>query len=181
MRKGKPASPIVCEELIVCEDSIKAVHPQSVNSVRIVTYLKINGEPTIALIPFLRAGLGDAVADNVSSGGVMAAIDIETGIVYTDASDKNGHVFPAHPDTGFVFKGFQIPQWEDLKKMVLEIAPQFPGVPLISWDAALSKDRGWQLIESNSCGEINLIQLATKTGIRKQLEADIEWDKRRMK
>lgn len=115
--------------------------------------------------------------DNGGTGGVLAAADIGTGTVYTDAADESGHVFPAHPDTGFVFKGFQIPRWEELKKMVLELAPALPGVPLIGWDAALSKNKGWQLIEGNECGMINLIQVPTKKGDRKQLEAAFEWDK----
>lgn len=168
---------IVCDELIVCEDSIRAIHPQSVNSVRIFTCLRTDGEVTI-VCAWLKAGLGGAVVDNAGAGGVVMAIDIETGIVYTDASDENGHVFPAHPDTGFVFKGFRIPRWEELKEMVSEIAPVFPGVPFIGWDVALSEDRGWQLIEGNSCGMVNTIQMATKTGFRREMEAAVEWGKR---
>lgn len=60
---------------------------------------------------------------------------------------------------------------------MLELAPAFPGVPMIGWDVALTKDRGWQLIEGNSGGGINIIQIATKTGLHKQLEAAFEWDK----
>lgn len=178
--KGKPSSPVLCDELVVCEDSIRAIHPQSVNSVRIFTYLKTNGEVTV-VSTLLNAGVGDAVADNAVANNVVAAIDIETGVVYTDAADESNHVFPAHPDTGFVFKGFRMPRWEELKKMVLEIAPAFPGIPLIAWDVALSKDRGWQVIEANSCGAFNVIQIATKTGFRKRLNAAIEWDKHRVK
>lgn len=178
--KKKPSSSIVCEELIVGEDSMRAIHPQSVNSVRFFTYVKTSGEPRF-VCAWLKAGQGDAIVDNGTAGGVVAAIDIETGIVYTDAADEGSHVFPVHPDTGFVFKGFQIPRWEELKGMMLELAPAFPGTPLIGWDVALSKDRGWQVIEANSNGMINIIQIATKTGCRKQVEAAIEWDKHRVK
>lgn len=178
--KGTPVAPIVCEELIVCEGSMRAIHPRSVNSVRIFTYFEPKEEPRI-VCAWLKAGQGDSIVDNGGAGGVLAAIDIEAGIVYTDGADESGHVFPAHPDTGFVFKGFQIPRWDELKKMVLEIAPVFPGVPLIGWDVALSQDRGWQLIEGNGNGQINIIQVATKTGCRRQMEAAFEWGKHRKK
>ena len=171
---------MLCEELIVCEDSMKAIHPQSVNSIRIFTYLTSVGEPTI-VCAWLKAGQGDAVIDNGTAGGVLAAIDHKTGIVYTDAADEANHVYPTHPDTGFVFKGFQIPRWEELIRIVLELSSMFPGTPLVGWDVALSKDRGWQLIEGNHCGMISLIQVPTKKGFRKQIETAIEWDMHRRK
>lgn len=176
LEKGGTSPKILCEELIICEDSIRAIHPESVNSVRIYTYLKTNGDPTL-VSSFIKAGQSGAIIDNVGPGGMLAAVDTETGLVYADAADERGHVFPVHPDTGFVFKGFQIPQWEELKKMVLEIAPTFPGVRLNGWDVALSKDKGWQVIEGNSRGALNALQISTKTGCRKQLEAVLEWDK----
>lgn len=175
IKKYDESPKILCEELIVNEDSIKAIHPSSVNSVRIYTYINTHGEPTLVM-SFIKAGQHGAIIDNVGPGGMLAAVDVDTGIIYTDAADEMGNVFSAHPDTGFVFKGFQIPRWEELKKMVLEIAPIFPGVRMIGWDVALSKDRGWQVIEGNVRGDYSVNQIVTKTGLRKQIEAAFEWD-----
>lgn len=116
-----------------------------------------------------------------AASGMVAAIDIETGIVYTDAADKSNHVFSAHPDTGFVFKGFQVPRWEELKRIALKLAPIFPGIPLIGWDMVLSQDRGWQLMESNGRSGLAGVQVAAKIGCRKQLEDAFEWDKHHVK
>lgn len=179
--RGTSVSPTVCEEFIVPDDSMNAIHPRSAKSIRFSTYLKDNGEPMVINIAWLRAARGDTVSENTDAGGIIAAIDAGTGTVYTDAVDFWGRAFPSHPDTGFVFKGFQIPRWEELKKMMLEIATMFPGVPLIGWDVALSKDRGWQVIESNSTGAFTAIQKMTKIGCRREFEAAIEWDKRREK
>ena len=112
------------------DDSIKAIHPTSVNSVRIYTYINTHDEPTLVM-SFIKAGQHGAIIDNVGPGGMLAAVDVNTGVIFTDAADEVGNMFSAHPDTGFVFKGFQIPRWEELKKMVLEIAPIFPGVKMI--------------------------------------------------
>ena len=180
LKKGDISSKVLCEELVVCEDSIRSIHPSSVNTVRIYTYMKLNGEPTLVM-SFIKAGQSGAVIDNVGPGGMLAAIDVENGIICTDAVDELGNKFPTHPDTGFVLKDFHIPQWEELKKMMLEVAPKFPGVSLIGWDVALSKDRGWQIIEGNVRGDISVNQIAIKTGLRRQLETAIEWDIRRKK
>ena len=174
-KKYDEAPKILCEEIIVNEDSIKAIHPASVNSVRIYIYINSHGEPTLVM-SFFKAGQHGAIIDNVGPGGMLAAVDVNTGVIFTDAADEMGNVFSAHPDTGFVFKGFQIPRWEELKKIVLEIAPIFPGVRMVGWDVALSKDKGWQVIEGNARGEYSVYQIATKTGMRKELEAAIEWD-----
>ena len=171
---------LLCEELIVNDDSIKAIHPTSVNSVRIYTYINTHDEPTLVM-SFIKAGQHGAIIDNVGPGGMLAAVDVNTGVIFTDAADEVGNMFSAHPDTGFVFKGFQIPRWEELKKMVLEIAPIFPGVKMIGWDVALSKDRGWQIIEGNVRGDYSVNQIVTKTGLRKELEAAFEWDMLRQK
>ena len=108
---------------------------------------------------------------------MLAAVDHKTGRVYTDAADEMAHVYPTHPDTGFVFNGFQIPHWKELVKMVKTMAPKLPGVPMIGWDFALSEEKGWQVIEGNEMGQICLMQIPTKRGMRKELTQRFEWDK----
>ena len=170
---------IVCEELIIQHESMAKIHPESVNTVRICSYY--NGSDTNIVYAMLKAGRGTSIVDNGGAGGMLTSINFETGIIDSDAADEAGGVYTEHPDTGFVFRGFQIPYWSELIEMVKEIAPELPGVPMIGWDFALSEDKGWQLIEGNEMGQICTIQIPTKRGMRKELTERFEWDKHKKK
>lgn len=165
----------LCEELIICTPSLSGIHPESVNSLRIFTYY--NDVEVKLLCAWLKAGRGTAVIDNGTAGGMLAAIDCETGIVTTPARDELNNTFEKHPDTGFVFPGFQIEAWEEAVAMVKEMALLLPSVRCIGWDIVLSADRGWQVIEGNAHGMFNVLQVATKKGMRREFLNIIEWDK----
>ena len=160
----------VCEELIISDPYFRDIHPQSVNSLRIVTYC--NKGETRLVCAWLKAGKGTSIVDN---GGLLAAVDLETGIVTTDARDKYDHDYPCHPDTGFRFLGAQIPRWEEVVQMAKDMAAELPEVRLIGWDIALSAEKGWQLIEGNSHGMFNVLQVATRKGMREEFETAVEW------
>ena len=166
---------VLCEELIVQSKEFRQIHPASVNTVRVFTYF--NGKTTTIVGSFMRAGRGSAVVDNAGAGGVLTYVDCQTGIVLTDAADEMGNQYATHPDTGFVFKGFQIPRWEELVAMLKKMAPKWPEVPMVGWDIALSEEKGWQIIEGNQMGQLNLLQIPTKKGLRKELTERFEWEK----
>lgn len=167
--------PLVCEELIIADDSLSAIHPQSVNSLRVNTYF--DGKKVRITNVFLRCGRGNGVIDNVSTGGIMAAVDEETGIIVTDARDETNNSYAAHPDTGFVFKGFQIKDWDKLKETADALARVRPGLRCVGWDIVLSKDKGWQVIEGNGHPMVSAIQVATQVGMRQKFLKSVEWDR----
>lgn len=164
-----------CEELIVSDGRMAAFHPASVNSMRIVTYLGLDGRPRI-VGGCLRTGMGGSIVDNTAAGGLYAAVDPETGVIYTDAVDKSGRQYAAHPETGHVFKGFRVPEWDGLLDAAFRCAEQFPRVRLIGWDLALSAGRGWQVIEGNCQAHFMSTQACTKRGMRDEFEQAVEWD-----
>lgn len=164
----------VLEELIEQGAEMAALHPQSVNTLRIPTVIikGENGEPEVRLFnPTLRVGQHDSVIDNFSAGGISALIDPETGVIFTDGSDKKGHRFEAHPDTGVRFKGFQIPAWDEARAMVTEAALMVPGNHYCGWDLAWSAKRGWCMVEANCTAQMGAMQRVTQTGRRQELEA----------
>lgn len=169
----------ICEELIIPHHSFVQMNPSCVNTVRVFSYY--NGSDVRIVCAWMKAGRGTAVVDNAGAGGMLAAIDENTGIVSTDAADEAGGTYRIHPDTGFVFKGFQIPQWNEAINIVKQMAPKLPGVPMIGWDLALSEDKGWQVIEGNEGGQVCLIQIPHKKGMLKQLTERFEWEKHRAK
>lgn len=166
------AGPFICEELIVSKKYLSDLHPESCNSIRIFTYN--SGSDIRFLCAWLKAGTGSAIVDNGGAGGVVAAINMETGIVDYDAANEAGVSFECHPDSGIPFKGFQIQDWTALKKMAKKAATAFPKVRLIAWDIAHG-EKGWQLIEGNSQGQMWIYQLSSGKGMRKDMEELLGW------
>lgn len=138
----------VAEELIVQSDELGHFHPSSVNSVRLVSYLRDDNEIEI-LWTFLRIGQGGGITDNTSGGGMGAMIDPETGIIKAPGRGVDGNQYVFHPDTGAQIVGFQLPEWDKAVQMARDMARLIPEMKVIGWDLAYS-DRGWVLVEGNS-------------------------------
>lgn len=164
-----------CEELVSQDPRMAVAHPASVNTVRVVTYLGLDGSVRI-VCAYFRTGRGSSIVDNAGAGGVMAGVNPISGLVITDAADEAGHMYVTHPDTGFEFKGFQIPCWDELYQVMSKCAKMFPNIRMIGWDMALSDSCEWQVIEGNCQAQLNAFQMTTREGMRAQLERDIEWD-----
>lgn len=164
--------PFVCEELVVSRKYLSDFHPQSVNTIRVFTY---NNDGDIRYIcAYVRFGMGSNIVDNGGAGGLTAAIDTESGIVESDAINEGGKVYDCHPDSGLRFKGTQIQDWDGLKEVLVEASRRFPTVKIIAWDMAHG-EKGWQIIEGNSQGQMWVLQNATGRGMRRNMEELIGW------
>ena len=157
---------IIAEEVINQHPVMAAPHPQSINTVRITTYI-VDGKVNIIKRPFMRFGRGGNVVDNGAQGGLFAAIDIESGIV-TDVVGKNGKRYVLHPDTKMPLVGFKVPRWEEVLSLAKELAEVLPYCRYVGWDLALTED-GWIMVEGNSHGQFIGCQLPMGIGIRKEL------------
>ena len=162
-------APVVVEALICQCAEMASLHPASLNTVRIPT-LKLK-DRVIVFRPFLRTGMGDSVVDNAAHGGVFVAVDGATGICISKGVDEFGHQYIRHPDTGVVLPGFQIPRWEEAVATVTRLAHVIETNNYVGWDMALT-DEGWVMVEGNPRGQF-VIQIATKEGIKDELEAYI--------
>ena len=157
-------SGFVVEELIHQDREIAKFHPQSVNTVRITT---IVFKDHIEIIhPYFRTGVGDNVVDNGGQGGIINAIDVDTGRIIGSADEK-GNYYTKHPDTEIQLLGYTIPKWEEAKALAYELASVIPDNKYCGWDLALA-DNGWVLQEANDRGEFFGFQLPIKKGFRKE-------------
>ena len=156
---------IVVEELIEQDSRMGRPHPQSVNTVRITTFI-VGGEPFV-LYPFLRFGRAGNVVDNGGKGGIFCAIDEETGII-TSGVDERGRKYVVHPDTGEPIVGFQIPRWEEAITMAKELSGVIPECRFVGWDLALT-DKGWVMVEGNAHGQFVGFQLSRMQGVKEAL------------
>ncbi len=55
----------------------------------------------------------------------------------------------AHPDSGFVFAGAHVPQFEKARKFCFSMHAKLPHVPVVGWDLAVNSDEEIELIEWN--------------------------------
>lgn len=156
----------VLEHALPQHPDMARLHPQSVNTMRIVTDL-VGDEVHIAYI-VMKIGRGDGFCDNSGQGGVIVRVDPETGKIISDATDDYFNVYDRHPDTGIVFKGYQLPMHKEAIEFAKRAARVIPQTRHVGWDIAITPD-GPALIEGNDYPGTDLCQLAPhfpeKTGL----------------
>lgn len=163
---------IVVEEWIEQDERLSAIHPSSVNGVRIATFRK--GDDVRVFYPWLKIGVGGADCTGSEYFGSMdALIDVDTGVIITDGSTKAGARYPVHPDTGVAIKGFKIPRWDECVALAKELALKLDCLEYVGWDLALSRD-GWVVVEGNSNGNFNAQWMLGK-GLKYEMEDIIGW------
>lgn len=152
---------ILLEELVIQHPEMNVLCPASVNTIRVMTYYN-HGDPRILWMG-MRIGSGKSAVDNFSSGGMVAAIDPQTGCLKGDAIDKNSVSCAVHPTTGVAFDGFHIPCFEQIEDLVLEAARKEDKILVIGWDVAIS-ETGPVLIEGNRRPGFGLSQVLDDRG-----------------
>lgn len=156
----------VLEELIEQGKELAKIHPESINTVRIVTFKEKEDVKVVGCA--LRMGIGKATVDNAGSGGIYASIDAKYGFVNSIATDNVNHHYSIHPDTGCKIVGLELPQWKQALASVKEMAAICGGATVIAWDLAYS-NKGWLVIEGNDVGEPYLLQAPLQIGIKAKL------------
>jgi putative polysaccharide biosynthesis protein len=138
----------VIEEYLDQHPSMQAFNPTSVNTMR-MWVLQPNGSEPSCLGAYLRIGRGGALVDNQSSGGIIARIDPESGVLgaATDGLVAH-HVFDVHPDHGAAIRGQKIPYWQEARALGASTLLLFPNVRFAGFDIAIGPS-GPVVIELN--------------------------------
>lgn len=150
------------QEIIENCDSIKRLHPNSINTFRIVTYIWDNKICHFPII--MRIGRGKAILDNAHQGGIFIGVEDNgkfRNCAFTEFKDEYYH----HPDTGIVFAEYSIPETQKVLNAVKNIHKRFPQIGMISWDATVDKYGRIVIIEINLEGQtVWLSQMAHGKG-----------------
>ena len=147
---------IFLEELVKQHPDMNKLCSKSVNAMRIMTF-NDNGKSRIIWMG-LRVGNGINSIDNFHAQGMAVNIDINTGKLIGNAIDKDLNEFTQHPLTHIKFDGFQIPCFEEAKKMVLEACLESDKILVVGWDVAIS-DKGPVIIEGNRRPGFDIVQV----------------------
>lgn len=161
----------VVEAAIIQHHELAALHPQSLNSVRITTFF--DGENVKILFAALRCGTGGSFVDNHMLNGIAMEVDVGTGKVSSRASSKKMLNIVRHPDSGVFLPGFQLPHWDKCLKLVNEVAHKTPGVHYVGWDIAITEDDVC-LIEANPGGDFSMWQEPAQRGCKAQTDKLME-------
>ncbi len=152
----------VIQERIECSESVKLLHPDSVNTFRIMTYYW-NGN--VEFVPIImRIGRGSSFVDNAHAGGIFIAVDNE-GRLHEKAFTEFKEEFIEHPDTHVKFNGYTIKSFHKVIDAACRIHRAIPQLGIINWDFTINHEEEPVLIEANtSSGSIWLFQMAWGCG-----------------
>lgn len=156
----------VLEEYIVQCKELSAIHPSSVNSIRLNVIKAKNG--TELLCGCFKCGQGGNIVDNGSAGGIFTPFDLNTGRLFKTGFDENGKRFTKHPDTNILFENFQLPRYDEVKSLAIKATDKLPGLRYVGWDIAITEDKVI-LIEGNGMPGIQISEGLSEIGFKKGL------------
>lgn len=139
----------VIQECLKQHDAIAKLHPESVNTIRILT-LNWRGQVHV-LSSIVRMGIGGNHVDNAHSGGIFVGVDNSGRLKNVAYSWITGQRFlNEHPTTHAVFSDSVIPNFDQCLETVKKLAPRLGRVSrLTSWDLSVNEYGEPVLIEVN--------------------------------
>lgn len=153
----KQPGDIVVQRPIRQHESFAALHPSSVNTLRVLSLLTKEGPKIYSVI--VRMGGGGERIDNAIATGLFCGVGANGELAPT-AYRLNGDTFAAHPTSGLVFKGHRLAGVEKAKELVERAAPMLPLFRLVSWDIVIDANGAPLMLECNLAkGSIHYHQL----------------------
>ena len=163
---------ILLEECIQSDEKLKAFHPNSLNTIRVVTVS--NGGRFVVFGALFRMGAHGSVVDNTHAGGVFAPINVESGTIDIEAVDSYNNHYRCHPDTQKQIVGFQIPRWNEIVETCRKASTTIPNIRFAGWDVCVTKDGMIEMIEGNHAPDFDGgMQAPLKIGVKKQIQQTI--------
>jgi hypothetical protein len=152
----------VVQEKLKCSESVSKLHPYSVNTFRIITYIWKNKVEFCPVI--MRIGRHKSHLDNAHAGGIFIAVN-QNGTLHNTAFSEFKEEYKEHPDTHVVFDGYQIKNFDKVLKAAIKMHSAIPQVGIVHWDFTINDKEDPVLIEANiTGGSIWLIQMAWGCG-----------------
>jgi hypothetical protein len=119
----------------------------SVNTLRILVYAPPE-ERARVVGAYLRIGRRGSIVDNHGAGGILAGIDLRSGVVGT-AYDAAHQTHTHHPDTGRAIEGRTLPYWSESMRLAERTLDAFPMMRFAGFDIAVTPT-GPAVIEINN-------------------------------
>lgn len=166
----------VAEELLYNHPKLNELNASSLNTMRIITVR--NGDKMDILFAGIRFGANGCEIDNISKGGRIAPIDIESGEICGHSHTKKTVTMDAEECDDH--SGFEIPKWDEINEYLYKLTSVVPQMRYMAWDIAIT-ERGFVVIEGNHSSGNTVIQAhldETQQGLRVKLNELISQIKR---
>lgn len=137
----------VLQQRLVQHGAMAALHPSSVNTMRVITVRDRSGARVFSK-PVVRIGHGRSVVDNGAAGGIQVFVDPATGRLQGPGIMVRGGMVDRHPDTGVLLDGFEVPHFFAALELAARLHHEFPGLHTVGWDVAIT-EAGPVFVEGN--------------------------------
>ena len=156
---GAVSERLSSEDYIIQEWMAPLQHPDIarfregvINTMRLITFDAGDGAKSVAAS--LRMAISLKSIDNWSQGGLVAAIDLERGVLKPfGIVKKSAKILEAHPGSGIPFRDQSIPHFKEAVTLACRMHSQLAGPRTLGWDIGLLKD-GPCFLEANGPWDI---------------------------
>lgn len=146
----------ILEEVVRQHPEAARLHPDSINCVRVATFVK-DGTPHV-VYSAVKFGTGGAPCDNTGRGGITCLYDLDNGVICGQGHDEELNKYNFHPTTGIKLMGCHLPLAKEVKELALTAAMRYPEFKYVGWDIAMGED-GPCIIEGNDYPGYDLAQM----------------------
>lgn len=136
---------LVVQEPLLQHSDLAALHPESVNTVRMMTLLKDGKGYHLSSI--LRMGIAGSRVDNAGAGGITCGIQAD-GSLKDVGFDLQGNRFKEHPQGG-PFTGHKVPAFEQMVETAIKLQERMGHFRMVSWDFTVNNSDQLILVEAN--------------------------------
>ena len=140
------------QDLVKQHPNMNALNPDSINTIRIVTYRK--GMEVYVLYAAIRIGRKGQAIDNESAGGISTKINMD-GTLCKFAYGAPGQDKIELTDSGVKLEGYQVPSFEKAMAVVKEQHLNLPFQDLVGWDICIDEKGDPVMLEWNTTPELS--------------------------
>jgi hypothetical protein len=139
---AKSKSEVIIQPVIQNHETWLPFTSGALATCRVVTAKKPGTAHVELLFSALRMPVGNTNVDNYSNGGMVSAIQAETGVLgkaFRSVPVGGKFETDVHPDTGKKITGSKLPGWDEMREFILKLHDNFES-PFIGWDVALTSE-----------------------------------------
>ncbi|MBQ3096856.1 MAG: hypothetical protein IJC66_01770 [Kiritimatiellae bacterium] len=155
---GQVPCDVVIQRPVRQHADMARLHPESVNTLRIVSLLE--GERVKIYAVCVKIGVGKEKIDNACHGGIYCGVRPDGRLKRTGSLNDGRQLITHHPELMYRLEDQKIPHFKKALQLVREAHAFMGHFRLISWDVAIDEADDAVLIEANLClGGINNVQI----------------------
>ncbi|NVE93926.1 sugar-transfer associated ATP-grasp domain-containing protein [Altererythrobacter lutimaris] len=155
----------IVQERLIASPELDGLALSALPTMRVTTMLNEHGKPEIVTSVLRFPSDPDTRVDNIKSGGLMAPIDPQTGVLGRGCRGRGVGEFDKHPVTDAQITGRSLESWDMTRELVLSAHDKhFRQYALVGWDIAPTT-KGPMIVEGNGKPCMIVAQRANGKGL----------------